>query len=224
MGGAARGFFLAFEGGEGSGKSTQIALLAGALRARDREVVTTREPGGTQLGALLRTMLLDASRPAPAPRTEALLYAADRAEHVARVVRPALARGAVVLTDRYVDSSVAYQGAGRELSAREIAELSFWATEGLLPDLTVLLDLPPAIGLGRAGHRSARDRLEAEEFAFHERVRSGFLRLAQDGGERYVVLPADGAVEQVHEAVLAAVLPRLAAGVPTGIPASGEAR
>jgi dTMP kinase len=182
------GVFLALEGGEGAGKSTQARLLAIWLRALGYDVVTTHEPGATKVGLRLRALLLDTAHAGLSPRAEALMYAADRAEHVESVIIPALERGAIVVTDRYVDSSLAYQGAGRQLPVREIAELNDWATSGLVPDLTILLDLPPATGLGR--RLSSADRLESEPVEFHQRVRSGFLsRAAADPG-RYLVLDA----------------------------------
>ena len=183
-----RGMLLAFEGGEGAGKSTQARLLAIWLREQGYDVVSTHEPGATKVGMRLRALLLDTAHTGLSPRAEALMYAADRAEHVAAVIRPALERGAIVVTDRYVDSSLAYQGAGRRLPVREIANLNKWATGGLTPDLTILLDLSPAAGLGRR-ERSA-DRLEAEPAEFHQRVRAGFLALADAEPERYLVLDA----------------------------------
>ena len=183
-----RGLLLAFEGGEGAGKSTQARLLAIWLREQGYEVVATHEPGATKVGMRLRALLLDNTHAGLASRAEALMYAADRAEHVAAVIRPALERGAIVVTDRYVDSSLAYQGAGRRLPVREIADLNKWATGGLAPDLTILLDLSPAAGLGRR-ERSA-DRLEAEPAEFHQRVRAGFLALADAEPQRYLVLDA----------------------------------
>jgi dTMP kinase len=147
------------------------------------------------VGAQIRALLLDPATGRLAPRAEAMLYAADRAQHVAQVVRPALDRGAVVLTDRYVDSSLAYQGAGRELAVDEVKRLSQWATDGLRPDLVVLLDVDPVVGLQRAG--DTPDRIEAESLAFHRRVRDGFLHLAEDDPERYLVVRADQAPEQV---------------------------
>jgi dTMP kinase len=192
------GTFVALEGGEGAGKSTQLVLLESWLRERGHEVVVTREPGATPAGARIRELLLDPTATL-SPRAEALLYAADRAQHVAQVVRPALKRGALVLTDRYVDSSLAYQGAGRELVRDEVARLSRWATEGLKPDLVVLLDVDPVLGLRRAG--DSPDRIEAESLEFHRRVREGFLELAGQDPDRYLVVAADAPVEQVHEAV-----------------------
>ena len=182
------GLLLALEGGEGAGKSTQARLLAIWLRDQGYDVIATQEPGATKIGMRLRALLLDTAHTGLSPRAEALMYAADRAEHVSSVIRPALQRGAVVVTDRYVDSSLAYQGAGRHLSVGEIASLNRWATGGLAPDLTILLDLPPQAGLSRR-ERSA-DRLEAEPTEFHERVREGFLAQAEADPERYLVLDA----------------------------------
>ena len=199
------GYFIALEGGEGSGKSTQVRLLATAFTSEGYEVVVTREPGGTKSGAAIRKLLLSPSSTL-SPRTEALLYAADRAEHVASVVRPALERGAVVITDRYIDSSLAYQGAGRSLDVGHVARLSSWATDGLRPDITVVLDLPPSVGLARAASRSTADRLEGESLDFHERVRAGFLTLVEREPSRYAVISAEGDVDAVASAVLAAAL------------------
>jgi dTMP kinase len=182
------GLLLALEGGEGAGKSTQARLLAIWLRDQGYDVIATQEPGATKIGMRLRALLLDTAHTGLSPRAEALMYAADRAEHVSSVIRPALQRGAVVVTDRYVDSSLAYQGAGRRLSVGEIAALNRWATGGLAPDLTILLDLPPQAGLNRR-ERSA-DRLEAEPAEFHERVRAGFLAQVEADPERYLVLDA----------------------------------
>lgn len=195
------GTFVVLEGGEGAGKSTQLAGLAAWLRERGYDVVQTREPGATPVGAQVRALLLDAETVGLAPRAEALLYAADRAQHVATIVVPALERGAVVLSDRYVDSSLAYQGAGRALPVEEVAMLSRWATQGLRPDLTVLLDVDPVVGLARAGGRP--DRIEAESLAFHRAVRAGFLALAAAGPDRYLVVSAELPAVQVHAAVIA---------------------
>ena len=170
--------FLTLEGGDAAGKTTQAIALERWLTERGRTVVRTREPGGTPLGAEIRALVLHGDH--VDPRAEALLYAADRAHHVATVVRPALDRGDVVVQDRYLDSSVAYQGAGRVLDPEEVRGLSTWATEGLLPDLTILLDLDPARARARRGSRAAEDRLEAEQDDFHERVRAAFLALAAD--------------------------------------------
>ncbi|MCU0302152.1 MAG: dTMP kinase [Candidatus Nanopelagicales bacterium] len=205
------GAFVVFEGGEGAGKSTQCRLLADALVARGHEVVVTREPGGTAIGEAIREVLLGAGSRGMAARTEALLFAAARAEHAATLIRPAVARGAVVLSDRYLDSSVAYQGAARGLGEERIAELSRWATEGLVPDLTVVLDVDPTIGLGRA--RDA-NRMEAEPAAFHAGVRASFLRRAAASPGRYLVLPADRPPEEVAARVLEAVRDVLPAAAP----------
>jgi dTMP kinase len=197
----AGGLFVVFEGGEGTGKSTQAALLADALRAKGHEVVVTFEPGATHVGRRLREVLLDRSNSGMPPRAEALLYAADRAQHVSEVIRPALARGAIVISDRYVDSSLAYQGAGRELDENEVRRLSRWATGGLTADLTVLLDVDPAVGLARA--TGPGDRIESEVLEFHERVRSRFLELARQGRDRYLVIEVEEAdVRAVHARVL----------------------
>ena len=171
------GLFIALEGGEGAGKTTQARMLAIWLREQGFDVVNTREPGATKVGMRLRGLLLDTAHAGMSPRAEALMYAADRAQHVAEVISPALDRGAIVITDRYIDSSLAYQGAARGLQAEDVAWLSRWATDGLMPDLTILLDLPPQLGLGR--RTRSLDRLEAESSEFHERVRAGFLDLAR---------------------------------------------
>jgi len=189
------GLLIAFEGGEGSGKTTQARLIAIWLRELGYDVVTTHEPGATKIGMRLRVLLLDTAHTGMSPHAEALMYAADRAEHVASVIAPALDRGAIVITDRYVDSSLAYQGAGRNLPVEEIARFNWWATGGRTPDLTVLLDMDPMAGLSRRT-RSA-DRLEAEPADFHLRVRSGFLALARAEPSRYLVLDADRPQEEI---------------------------
>jgi dTMP kinase len=199
--------FLALEGGEGAGKSTQAKLLVEWLQSTGREVVLTREPGATATGQRIRSLLLDPASGGISPRAEALLYAADRAQHVAHVILPALERGAVVVTDRYVDSSLAYQGAGRALELAEVARLSRWATGGLRPDLTLLLDIDPAVGLTRI--QGAPDRIELESLAFHQRVRQGFLDLAAADPDRYLVVAATDAPDQVHAVVRSRVEPLL---------------
>ncbi len=224
------GVFIVFEGGEGAGKSTQIGLLAQRLRDDGREVVVTREPGATEVGARIRKMVLEThtttSGPvgatALAPRAEALLYAADRAHHVSTVVRPALRRGDIVVSDRYVDSSLAYQGAGRTLPVDEVSWLSAWATGGLKPDLVVLLDVDPKVGLARVDRRGEADRLERESLDFHERVRQGFLDLATADPARYLVL--DGTRDE-HQlaAEIAARVARLLPPVTPGGEAPGSA-
>ncbi|MBQ0902707.1 dTMP kinase [Micromonospora sp. U21] len=211
------GLFVVFEGGEGAGKSTQLAALAERLRGQGRDVVVTREPGATTVGQRIRSLVLDNSGDeAPSPRAEALLYAADRAHHVAAVVRPALVRGGVVISDRYVDSSLAYQGAGRTLPVDEVSWLSSWATGGLKPDLVVLLDVEPQTGLSRVASRSeGADRLEAESIAFHERVRYAFLDLAAADPKRYLVLDASRPAEEITEQVVRRIEETL--GKPGGI-------
>jgi dTMP kinase len=192
--------FIALEGGEGAGKSTQAKLLGDWLRSAGHQVVVTHEPGATVVGRQLRGLLLDRATGSLSARGEALLYAADRAEHVSTVISPALERGAIVVTDRYVDSSIAYQGAGRELPIEDVARLSRWATGGLRPDLTVVLDLPPEIGLRRAG-QSGLDRLESETFEFHERVRERYLELAAADPRHYAVINAVASPEEVAAAI-----------------------
>jgi dTMP kinase len=189
------GLLIAFEGGEGSGKTTQARLTSIWLRELGFDVETTYEPGATKIGMRLRALLLDTSSTGMSPHAEALMYAADRAEHVTSVITPGLERGAVVITDRYVDSSLAYQGWGRSLPVEEIARFNWWATGGRVPDLTILLDMDPLAGLRRRT-RSA-DRLEAEPAEFHLRVRAGFLALARAEPERYLVLDAARPPEQI---------------------------
>jgi dTMP kinase len=193
------GLFVVFEGGEGAGKSTQVTRLAETLGGQGREVVVTREPGATPVGQRIRALVLGApGSDTPSPRAEALLYAADRAHHVATVVRPALVRGAVVVSDRYVDSSLAYQGAGRTLPVDEVSWLSSWATGGLKPDLVVLLDVEPQTGLSRVAARGEEtDHVEAESLAFHERVRYAFLDLAAADPKRYLVLDASRPADEI---------------------------
>ncbi|MFH8991621.1 dTMP kinase [Streptomyces sp. NPDC017940] len=218
---ATAGFFIALEGGDGAGKSTQAEALAEWIRAKGHEVVVTREPGATPVGKRLRSILLDVSSAGLSHRAEALLYAADRAEHVDTVVRPALARGAVVISDRYIDSSVAYQGAGRDLSPTEVARINRWATGGLVPHLTVLLDVAPEAA--RERFTEAPDRLESEPAEFHARVRSGFLTLAAADPGRYLVV--DGTQEP--EAVTTVVRHRLDVVLPLSeaeVKAQEEAR
>lgn len=212
------GLFVVFEGGEGAGKSTQLALLAARLRDQGRDVVVTREPGATGIGERIRSLLLgQPGSEVPSPRAEALLYAADRAHHVATVVRPALARGAVVVSDRYIDSSLAYQGAGRTLPVDEVSWLSSWATGGLKPDLVVLLDIDPHTGLSRVAVRSgATDHLEAESVSFHERVRYAFLDLAATDPKHYLVLDAARPADEIADEVARRITELL--GTPTGGP------
>jgi dTMP kinase len=194
------GLFLTLEGGDGSGKSTQSALLAEWLQSSGHTVLFTREPGGTELGEEIRNIVLH-RRGHIAPRAEALLYAADRAHHIATKVRPALERGEIVLQDRYLDSSVAYQGAGRVLAPDEVRNLSLWAAEDLLPDLTILLDLDESLGKDRLTVRTKYDRLEDEEQDFHARVRAGYLKLAAAEPGRFLVLNASDSVESLASAI-----------------------
>jgi dTMP kinase len=201
--GTTDGLFVVFEGGEGAGKSTQVRRLAEAVAALGHEVVVTFEPGATVTGKRLREVLLDRETEL-APMAEAMLYAADRAQHVASVVRPALERGAVVISDRYVDSSIAYQAGGRGLPESDVRRLSQVATSGLRPDLTVLLDIPPELGLQRL--TGPADRLESEAIAFHHRVRKTFLALASQSRQRYLILDATNSPEKIHEVIMARTL------------------
>ena len=209
---AARGMFITFEGGDGSGKSTQIQSVRDWFESRGREVIVTREPGGTELGTEIRRLVQNGPEDVDA-RTEALLYAADRAYHVATVIRPALERGAVVLGDRYIDSSLAYQGAARSLGVDEIASLSAWAPQGLYPSLTFLLDLPPEVGARR--RTDAPDRMERESMDFHERVRHEYLRLADAEPERIVVIDAVGTVDEVFSEIRGVLVERFDGGSST---------
>jgi len=193
------GLFIAFEGGEGAGKTTQSRSISIWLREQGYDVVTTHEPGATKIGMRLRALLLDTSQVGMSSQAEALLYAADRAEHVAKVIDPALMRGAIVITDRYIASSLAYQGAGRGIPTADIARLNSWATDGRMPDLTVLLDMDPVAGLSR--HVRSADRLESEPAEFHRRVRHGFLMLAHSDPDRYLVLDAAAPPGQVTELI-----------------------
>ncbi len=195
---ASSGVFICFEGGEGAGKSTQAQLLKERLEADGRVVLLTFEPGDTLVGKDIRRIVLDPATGHLADRTEALLYAADKAEHVEKVVRPALERGEVVITDRYVDTSLAYQGTGRGLDPTELESVLRWATRDLRPHLTVLLDVDPGNGLGRF---EGRDRIEAESIEFHRRARDGFLSLAASDPEHYLVLDAHGEPSALSEAV-----------------------
>lgn len=199
------GLFITLEGGDGSGKSTQSGILVRWLEEAGHTVVVSREPGGTELGLELREIVLH-RRGEIAPRAEALIYAADRAHNIATKVRPALLRGEIVVQDRYLDSSVAYQGAGRVLGGDEVRDISLWATEGMLPDLTVLLDLHEAAGKDRlADSRTRYDRLEAEANDFHGRVRAGYLELAAAEPGRFLVLDARDTVETIAAAIRARV-------------------
>jgi dTMP kinase len=197
-----QGIFIAFEGGEGIGKSTQSQLLKQWLEQEGESVVLSREPGGTDLGVEIRRILLSHSTGEISPRAEALLYAADRAHHVFSVIRPELASGQVVISDRYFDSSIAYQGAGRILEPGEVARISRWATESLFPTLTIIIDLPPQIGLARL---KSKDRLESQPIAFHERVRQEFLQLAAVDPERYFIVDGNQSIEDTHTAIISRI-------------------
>jgi dTMP kinase len=203
---AESGVFVCFEGGEGSGKSTQARLLGERLRAEGYAVLLTFEPGDTTVGKELRRIVLSPETGELSHRTEALLYAADKAEHVDTVVQPALDRGEIVVTDRYVDTTLAYQGAGRELRIEEVEAVARWATHGLRPHLTVVMDVDPRDGLGRF---EGRDRIEAESLEFHDRARQSFLDLAAADPEHYLVLDAHGSLDDLAAAVLERVQPLL---------------
>jgi dTMP kinase len=206
---APSGVFVVFEGGDGVGKSTQVQLLCAALVDAGREVLRTFEPGDSAVGAEIRRLVLDPATGDLDPRAEALLYAADKAQHLHAVVRPALARGAVVVCDRYVDSMLAYQGAGRVLAETEVEQVARWATQDLRPDLTVLLDVDPR----RAVHtKVAKDRLEAAGETFHERARASFLALAAREPATYLVLDARRSIDDLADAVAARVLTLLGQG------------
>ncbi len=198
---SSRGLFIALEGGDGAGKSTQGRLLRAWLEGLGLAVVVTREPGGTDFGRIVRELVLHGDH--VAPRAEALLFAADRAHHLETLIRPALARGDVVITDRYMDSSIAYQGAGRDLGVDEVRDLNMWATGGLVPHLTVLVDLAAAVG--RSRREGVHDRLESEADDFHGAVRNHFLSLAGADPDRYVVVDGELSPEQIHEVVRARV-------------------
>jgi dTMP kinase len=191
------GKLIVLEGGEGSGKSTQVARLAQNLGG---DVLVTRQPGGTPLGAIIRGMLLDPNQQI-CDRAEALLYAADRAQHVDEVIRPALAAGRTVISDRYIDSSIAYQAFGRGMSVATIRQMSLFATDGLAPDLTIVLDIDPQAGVARAAQRSAADRLEQEDVDFHWRVRDAFTFLAELDPGRYLVLDATLPIDELADAI-----------------------
>jgi dTMP kinase len=205
--------FITFEGGDGSGKSTQLRLLADYLSARGRQVVCTREPGGTNLGKMIRRVLLEAGDEKISPETELFLYLADRAQHVREVVRPALAAGKIVLCDRFTDSTLAYQGYGREVDLRMLDELNRMASGGVVPDLTFLLDCPPELGLSRTAARMEtqkprarrEDRFERKEREFHDRVRRGFLELARKDAKRIRLLDARRSIEDLHTEIRAIV-------------------
>ncbi|MGZ4152072.1 MAG: dTMP kinase, partial [Actinomycetota bacterium] len=199
----AKGLFIVFEGVEGAGKGTQIRLAKEWLEARGEDVLVTREPGGTPVGEHLREMLLAHETGHIEPKTEALLFAASRAQHVATVIRPALSEGKIVICDRYIDSSVAYQGWARGLGEQDVLTLNVWATQGLFPDLVLLLHLEPEAGLLRSLEEP--DRIEMESGEFHAKVANAYLHIAEEHPERFVVVDADRPPEQVHESVIEAI-------------------
>lgn len=198
------GIFIAFEGGDGAGKSTQVRLLASAYARTGRSVLVTRQPGGTALGRALRDLLLHGDH--MSPRAEALIFAADKAQHVDEIVRPALAAGQVVLTDRYTDSAVAYQGAGRALGAAEVRTLQMWAVAGLVPDLTVIVDISAEEGRSRRG--AVHDRLESEADDYHAAVRHHFLEMAAADPRRYAVVDGSDDPVVIHDQIVAALIER----------------
>ncbi len=199
------GMLITFEGPDGSGKTTQLELLAGHLRRRGYTVRCTREPGGTELGDKIRELLLDPTNREMAPRTETLLYMAARAQHVAEVIAPSLARGEVVLSDRYADSTLVYQGAARRLAREELEAINLFATDGVTPDLTILLDGDAAVLSGRLAGRGGADRIEQEADAFHALVREGFRQLAAAEPERVKPVDACSDAAEVHRAVVLVV-------------------
>lgn len=215
-----RGFFVVFDGCEGAGKSTQARLLTKELRTAGHEVVLTREPGGTAIGEGIREVLLDAKQKDLDARTETLLFAAARANHVYNVIKPAMQRGAIVVCDRFVASTLAYQGAGRGLGLMTVGRVSEFATGGLRADLTIVLDIDPAVGLKRAGEQAVKDRMEGEGLAFHQTVRKAFLDLARQDPDRYLVVDARRSPELIAESLLAEVERHHArvAGQPTSQP------
>lgn len=211
------GLFITFEGIEGCGKTTQVRQLAALLQERSRSVRMTREPGGCPIADQVRSILLDGGNRGLTPLAELLLFAAARAQHVAEVIAPALAAGEVVLCDRFTDATLAYQGFGRELDHRLIRDLNTLATGQVRPDMTILLDCPVEVGLGRAvspvnSHQVKEERFELESLAFHQRVRDGYLELARQEPDRFRVIPANASVEEVGNAVARAVLARLTEG------------
>ncbi|HKA24214.1 MAG TPA: dTMP kinase [Candidatus Eisenbacteria bacterium] len=213
-----RGLFVTFEGIEGTGKSTQVALAAERLSRRGMATLVTREPGGTPLGESLRALLLARREAGSDPLVETLLMVADRAEHVRAVIRPGLAQGKVVLCDRHADATVAYQGGGSGVDLQKIAEWNRLATGGLVPDLTVLLDLPPAHAVERLEARAkALDRFESEPVSFFERVRRTYLDLAAASPQRWLVLAAESPSEELAERIEAEILRRLPRQAPTGV-------
>ncbi|MDO4916960.1 MAG: dTMP kinase [Rothia sp. (in: high G+C Gram-positive bacteria)] len=199
------GLFIAFEGGDGAGKSTQVSQLAATLRDEGYEVLTTREPGGSEIGEKLRSLVLEHGNGTIDARTEALIFAAARAAHAEQVIRPSIEAGKIVLCDRYIDSSAAYQGTGRGLGIENITNLSLWATKNLVPDLTVLIDVPLSAGRSRTTARGAADRMESESDQFHSALHETFGALAQKNSARYAVVDGTQSIEAVHANIYGAV-------------------
>jgi dTMP kinase len=201
--------FITFEGGDGSGKTTQLKALENYLTARGKSCITTREPGGTSLGKLIRQILLEVGEQTIASPTELFLYLADRAQHIQEIIRPAIERGIIVLCDRHTDSTLAYQGYGRGIDLQLLRELNRIASQGIRPDLTLLFDCPIEVGLSRTAQRQTKaapsggreDRFEREKVEFHERVRAGFLELARSEPGRFCVIDASRSIEEVFEQV-----------------------
>jgi dTMP kinase len=206
--------FVSFEGPEGCGKTTQMHLLAAHLRQLGLDVLTTREPGGTAIGDQVRSILLDPDRTEMHPTTEFLLFSAARAQHVEEVIRPRLAQGTIVLCDRFADSSLAYQGHGYRRDLETLQAITRFATGGLEPDVTLLLDVPVEVGLRRKAHGSGDswNRMEQKDIVFHEQVRQGYLRMAAEGSDRWIVVDARGELDEVHAQVMLPVLARLGFG------------
>ena len=209
------GYFLAVEGIEGSGKTTQLRRLAALLREGGRQIVTTKEPGGTPLANRIRAILLDPQEDGMDPLTELFLYVASRRQHVVDIIRPSLDSGAIVLCDRYVDATLAYQGFGRRLDLDRLRALNDWATDSIAPDLTLIYDLPESVGLVRARQRNdsssqlqGESRLEGEDMRFHRRVREGYLALAEAEPARYAVIDANGTVDEVFDRTWSVVMSR----------------
>lgn len=213
--------FIVFEGIEGSGKSTQAQRLSRHLREIGRKSVLTKEPGGTPLSNRIRAILLDPAEDGMDPLTELMLYAASRRQHVVDVIRPSVEHDAVVLCDRFTDATLAYQGFGRGLDLDRLRELNHWVTDGLVPDLTIILDLPEDVGLSRARHRNREQdlelesRLEGEDLRFHRRVREGYLTLAEESPERYALISADGDPDEVFARIMAVISDRASAVIAT---------
>ncbi|MBO8169899.1 MAG: dTMP kinase [Thermoanaerobacteraceae bacterium] len=203
------GFFITFEGPDGAGKTTQINKVAGKLRQLGKKVAVTREPGGTKLGEAIRNILLDPQQNNLCSEAEVLLYAAARAQHVVEVIKPALAEGKIVLCDRFLDSSIAYQGFGRKLNLDIIQTVNRYAVAGIKPDLTVLLDVPVTVGLQRIKSKGGLDRIESEKLVFHEQVRQGFYQLSRQEPDRFRVIDASRPVDVVSRQVWQVVAERL---------------